>query len=698
MSPPSSPDTSGRGRRTGENRGEARRGVSPVGDRSRGAVASVVVLVTTVALVGLTVSVGVAGAGVTGETSVPPTSLAAGGGTTQPTATCSVSETTVAPGESVTLDATGSTEATAYRFDRVGDGSFGEYLDRPVLDVTYDEPGTYEPQVQVRSGDGATDTASCGTVTVESDNEPPTARLEIGVTTVAPGETLQFGSTSTDPDGEVVAQVWRVDGERVGEGFRFSYTFEEPGDHLVELTVTDDDGATDTDSVTITVESDNEPPTVEVGYSPAEPAPDEAVGFEASASDPDGEVTAYEWRVDGEVVGDGPTLEYAFPGPGEYTVAVAVTDDAGATATADRTVTVESEETTTPTGDVRVTASWRYAPTEPAAGDWVSLFADGPTDPRVTYRWTIEGERTATGYSVGYRFPGPGEYTVTLAATGPGGETATEAKTITVGAAQSGTGGEERPFRAIPSDPRPGQPVTFVADGVGAAGEYRWDLDGDGETDERGRVVTYVFPADTRVTVTLEAVTEDGRTTTGSTTVSTEGREPVARSERGRSSIVASPASPQPGDTVTFVATPDVPEEEVEEYRWDLDGDGETDERGRVVRYAFPEDGRVSVSLTVVGDDGDTTTTRRDVAVGNATLPDPTTSDGGEGGDGSGDKGDGDDGDDGGEGGDGEGGDGGEGDETTPDSDGGGGPGLGVVAALVALLAVVTLLARRAER
>jgi hypothetical protein len=299
----------------------------------------------------------------------------------------------------------------------------------------------------------------------------------------------------------------------------------------------------------------------------------------------------------------------------------------------------------------------------------------------VTYRWRVNGgETTLSGQVVDYAFPEPGEYTVTLEVAGPDGESETQSRTVNVFERRSGEGGDGGPaFGLTPANPLPGETVTLVADPLGPDAQYRWDLDDDGEPDERGRVVRYAFPNGTDVTVTLETVDGDGQTERSSTDVSAEG-DPVSEPpSRSGPSMDVVPSNPNPGETVTLVASAG-DDAEVERYRWDLDGDGEPDAQGEVVTHTFPEDGTVSVGLAVVGTDGGTTDVERTVGVGNATVESTTTelgaattttTDGGT--------------------------DTTTDDTTTDRADGGGVPGLGVAAALAAL-AVAALLARRGDR
>lgn len=676
--------------------------------------ATLSVVVIASALVGVAPVVGVSGG------SAPPAAERIPVGSveaTTPVARCELSASEVEPGGSVTLNASASQEATAYRYDRLGDGNFGPWRDSATRTVSYEDPGTYEPRVEVRSADDTRDTATCGTLTV-AENQPPTAAFSYSPSEPAPGETVSFTSESSDADGDVVAYEWSVDGTTVAETPGVEYSFEEAGEHLVELTVTDDDGTTNTTSATVTVvenqpptvdlthspeqpapgeqvtvtanatdedgevvgyewivdgevivmspdsefgyvfeepgehivevvvEDDdgataranravrvsreqNQPPTVELSYTPTEPDPGETVRFEAEASDEDGDVVRYEWTVDGEPVAESPNLEYSFEEAGEHLVEVTVTDDDGATAASNATVAVDSaEETPTPTGDVRVTAEWGHTPSGPRVGQQVTLFANGPSDPRLAYRWDIGDDGTVDieGRLVDYAFAETGEHAVTLEVVGPDGERETHTATITVQAGRERIGDGGLSVWMTPATPRPGQRVTLVADPApgNQVETYRWDLDGDGEIDKRGRTVTYSFPDSGATTVTVETVDVNGRVNASSSTVSTTG-EPAPR-ERDGPSVWITPTDPEPGQRVTLVADAVVPSDKVEAYRWDLDGDGDPDAEGRIVTYSFPEDGRFSVSVTVERTNGSSATVKDSVGVGNATAePERTT-------------------------------------------------------------------------
>ena len=82
--------------------------------------------------------------------------------------------------------------------------------------------------------------------------------------TVDEGDTVPFGGTdSQDPDGSIVSYSWDFADGTTAEGVSATHVYEDNGTFVVILTVTDDDGDTATDTVTVSV--NNVPPTVEIG-------------------------------------------------------------------------------------------------------------------------------------------------------------------------------------------------------------------------------------------------------------------------------------------------------------------------------------------------------------------------------------------------------------------------------------------------
>jgi PGF-CTERM protein len=244
---------------------------------------------------------------------------------------------------------------------------------------------------------------------------------------------------SSDSDGEVASYAWRVDGEVVSESRTLEYTFEEAREYELALTVTDDDGASTTARVALTVEGENEPPSVSIGEVRNNTVRDEAT-IPADAQDPDGNITTYVWTVDGEVVSRDPTMAYTFEEPGEHEVALRVTDDDGATTTETVTVTVES-------ANEPPDASVQADPSSPTVGDpvTISVEASDPDGSVASYRLDVDGDGEYENRSgeATHTFQEPGAHEVTLLVTDDDGRTTTVNRTIQVSAAGTPTPSED---------------------------------------------------------------------------------------------------------------------------------------------------------------------------------------------------------------------------------------------------------------
>lgn len=64
-----------------------------------------------------------------------------------------------------------------------------------------------------------------------------------------------YGGGSHDPDGGSVERYeWSFGDGATGSGRTVAHTYHDPGEYAVELTVTDDEGRTATDTTTVTIE------------------------------------------------------------------------------------------------------------------------------------------------------------------------------------------------------------------------------------------------------------------------------------------------------------------------------------------------------------------------------------------------------------------------------------------------------------
>ena len=233
----------------------------------------------------------------------------------------------------------------------------------------------------------------------------------------AVGSEVSFdGRGSYDPDGGELTYSWAFGADAdpaTAEGVMPFCIYSTRGTKTVTLTVTDDKGATASDTVTITVYN---PPVADAGDD-QDVLVNETVNFDGSrSSDPDGGNLSYSWDFGADATsaddtGDMPSCSYSTPG--DKIVELTVTDDEGATASDTVTIKVTTVDPTTPVadaGDNQVVI----------LGSEVSFDGSGSTGNNLSYSWdfgagadppTAEGVRPFCLYST------PGDRTVTLSVT-----------------------------------------------------------------------------------------------------------------------------------------------------------------------------------------------------------------------------------------------------------------------------------------
>ncbi|MGH9246805.1 MAG: PKD domain-containing protein [Acidimicrobiales bacterium] len=152
---------------------------------------------------------------------------------------------------------------------------------------------------------------------------------------VCEGATCHFGSGgSGDPDGTVASVVWDFGDGTTGTGSPVSHTYTSEAPRTVTLTVTDDDGASATDTWTVQPFTD---PTASFTVACSELV----CTFDGSASHDGGApVVSYAWDFGDGGSATGATPSHTYASAGTYTASLTVTDDEGATGTATRYVSV----------------------------------------------------------------------------------------------------------------------------------------------------------------------------------------------------------------------------------------------------------------------------------------------------------------------------------------------------------------------
>lgn len=181
-------------------------------------------------------------------------------------------------------------------------------------------------------------------------------------------DTVDFdASGSSATNGSITSYRWWFGDTETATGPTPSHAYDEAGTYLVTLEVGTDDGSSRVLQRTVTVASESPvqgpigQPTPVIDVTPGTAVdPGTNLTFNGSASsDEEGDITAYEWDVDGDGSFDdeGPVTTHRYDRAGNYTVRLRVTDTSGATATATQRIEVRStDETGAPSGPTLIVA------------------------------------------------------------------------------------------------------------------------------------------------------------------------------------------------------------------------------------------------------------------------------------------------------------------------------------------------------
>ena len=227
---------------------------------------------------------------------------------------------------------------------------------------TYAANGTYQVKLTVTDNRGGTDSLTKA-VTVRK-NAAPVAAFAVDCDQLA----CSFDGTGSTDDRTVDSYLWNFGDSKSATGATPEHTYDEAGTYTVVLTVTDDEGLTDTESksVTVTVSPPNQAPVAAFTSSVS----GLTASFDASGStDSDGTIASYAWKFGDGTTATGVRPSKTYAGSGSYNVELTVTDDDGATTAVTKAVAVTAgpviaddfNRSVTRWGNANTGGTWTYS-------------------------------------------------------------------------------------------------------------------------------------------------------------------------------------------------------------------------------------------------------------------------------------------------------------------------------------------------
>ena len=284
-----------------------------------------------------------------GQTSTDDVSIIVNTGNISPTANAGSDVAITLPTNTTALSGSGTDtdgSISAYQWTKIS-GPVAGTITNPTAAITSATAmvqGVYQIELRVTDNNGATSRDTMQVTVNSAANQAPTANAGSDVAITLPTNTTALNGSGTDTDGSISAYQWtKISGPVAGTitnptaGIT-SATALVQGVYQIELTVTDNNGATGRDTMQITVNSAaNQVPTANAGSDVVITLPTNTSALSGSGTDTDGSITAYQWtKISGPIAGTITNLTAAITSgaglvQGVYRFELRVTDNNGAT-------------------------------------------------------------------------------------------------------------------------------------------------------------------------------------------------------------------------------------------------------------------------------------------------------------------------------------------------------------------------------
>ncbi|MEA2054570.1 MAG: PKD domain-containing protein [Candidatus Thermoplasmatota archaeon] len=389
-----------------------------------------------------------------------------------------------------------------------GDGNIS-YVQNP--GHSYADNGTYAVILIVIDNDNGIDSV---TKHINISNVPPVAGYSFSPSSPKDVDVIHFSDESYDTDGSVVLWYWEFGDGQTSTAQNPIHTYSDDGTYMINLTVTDDDGASGT--ITYNVFVRNAPPMADFYYVPPSPYDLDNVSFYDSSGDADGHIVSYSWEF-----GDGNTSDeknplHMYTNNGIYTVKLTVTDDDGASTTVSHSILI---------ANLPPVADFSYSPENNITDLDEILFTDNSSDSDgsiANYTWDFGDGNYSYEQNPTHKYADNGVYTVTLMVTDNDGSSISIAKEMEVLNAKP-----IAKFSYKPEKPQERKYISFEdlsTDADGIIVNATWNF-GDGFVQEDGKLLSHKYNKKGDYIVTLTVTDDDGESSSTRTTITVKAKE-----------------------------------------------------------------------------------------------------------------------------------------------------------------------------
>jgi PKD repeat protein len=370
-----------------------------------------------------------------------------------------------------------------------GDGTISV---APAPSHVYSTPGSYDVTLTVTGPDGSAVETKSSYIVVTAPS--PTADFNASPTSGNAPLVVNFNAVTT---GAVTAYAWQFGDGAVSTLANPTHTYTASGNFDVTLTVIGPNGSDTITKPSFISVASTPAPVADFTATPTSGTAPLTVAFNNQST---GAANSYLWSF-----GDGATSFAANPShtylaPGSYTVTLAATGPGG-TDTETKTNFISVSSLPAPVANFTATPTSGTSPLNVS-------FTDQSSGTISSRQWNFGDGATSAATSPSHLYTSPGNYTVSLTTTGPGGSD-TETKTNLI--AVSLPGGISADFGVSATAVDLGAPVSFNNLSSGGATSFLWDF-GDGTTSTAANP-SHLYALGGSFTVTLTATGPAGSDT-----------------------------------------------------------------------------------------------------------------------------------------------------------------------------------------